>query len=90
MTKSSAIQGYTNSIKTLDGQIAQMDARITELKAEVKTNVQLVVTQKREINRMQAAAAGMTNQIAEYRSAVESLQGKLKEAYAASKSKTKP
>ena len=68
-------------IKTLDGQIAQMDARITQLKAEVKTNAELVITQRREINRLQATADGLTNQIAEYRSAVESLQGKLKEAY---------
>ena len=62
-------------------QIAQMDARITELKAEAKTNADLVITQKREINRLQATADGLTNQIAEYKSAVESLQGKLKEAY---------
>ena len=27
--KSAAIQGYTNSIRTMDRQIAQMDARIT-------------------------------------------------------------
>ena len=80
--KSAAIQGYTNSIKAMDGQIAQMDARITELKAEAKTNAEFVITQKREINRLQATADGLTNQIAEYRSAVESLQGKLKEAYA--------
>ena len=79
--KSAAIQGYTNSIRAMDGQIAQMDARITQLKAEAKTNAELVITQQREINRLQATADGLTNQIAEYRSAVESLQGKLKEAY---------
>ena len=80
--KSAAIQGYTNSIKAMDGQIAQMDARITQLKTEVKTNAELVITQQREINRLQATTDGLTNQIAEYRSAVESLQAKLKEAYA--------
>ncbi len=79
--KSAAIQGYTNSIRTMDRQIAQMDARITELKAEAKTNAELVITQKREINRRQATADGLTNQIAEYKLTVESLQGKLKEAY---------
>ncbi len=52
------------------------------LKPEAKTNAEFVLTQKREINRLQATADGLTNQIAEYRSAVESLQGKLKEAYA--------
>ena len=58
-----------------------MDARITELKAEAKTNADLVITQRREINRLQAAAEGLTNQVAEYKVAVESLQAKLKEAY---------
>ena len=86
--KSAAIQGYTNSIRALDGQIAQRDgqiaqrdARITQLKAEVKTNAEFVITQRREINRLQAAADGLTNQVAEYKLAVESLQGKLKDAY---------
>ena len=86
--KSAAIQGYTNLIRAMDGQIAQRDgqiaqrdARITQLKAEVKTNAEFVVIQKREINRLQATVDGLTNQVAEYRLAVESLQGKLKEAY---------
>lgn len=87
--QSAAIQGYTNSIRAMDGQIVQRDgqitqrdARITELKAEAKTNADFVITQKREINRLQAAVEGLTNQVAEYRLAVESLQGKLKDAYA--------
>jgi uncharacterized coiled-coil DUF342 family protein len=80
--KSSAIQDYTRSIQTMQHEIAQMDARISELKAQAKTNAELVITQKREINRWQATADGLTNEIAEYKLAVESLQGKLKEAYA--------
>jgi len=83
--KSAAILGYTNSIRTMDRQIAQMDARITELKAEAKTNAEFVITRKREVNRLQAAAEGLTNEITQYKSAVESLQGKLKEAYDAIK-----
>ena len=86
--KSVAIQGYTNSIRAMDGQIAQRDgqiaqrdARITQLKADVKPNADFVITQKREINRLQAAVDGLTNQVAEYRLAVESLQGKLQDAY---------
>ena len=70
--KSAAIQGYTNSIKAMDGQITQMDARITELKAEAKTNADLVISQKRELNRLRSTVDGLTNQVAEYRSAVES------------------
>jgi uncharacterized coiled-coil DUF342 family protein len=80
--KSAAIQGYTNSIRGMDSQIAQMDARITELKAQARTNADFIITQKREINRWQATADGLTNEIAEYKLAVESLQGKLKETYA--------
>ena len=79
--QSAAIQGYTNSIQTMDRQIAQMDARITELKAGAKANADFVMTQRRAINRLQATADGLTNQVAAYKSAVESLQGKLKEAY---------
>ena len=79
--KSAAIQGYTNSIRTMDDQITQMDARITQLKSEAKTNANLVIAQKGEINHLQATTDGLTNQVADYRSAVESLQGKLKAAY---------
>ena len=81
--ESAAIQGYTNSIRTMDRQIAQMDARITELKAGAKTNAEFVISQKREFNRLHATAEGLTNEITEYKSAVEGLQGKLKEAYQA-------
>jgi chromosome segregation ATPase len=79
--KSAAIQGYTNSILTMDRQIAQMDARLTELKENAKTNADLVVNQMRQINRLQIDAEGLTNQITEYKAAVTNLQGKLKEAY---------
>ena len=77
--KSSAIQGYTNSIRTMDRQIAEMDARITELKAEVKTNAELVITQKRDINQLQIDSEGLTNEITQYKGALTNLQVKLKE-----------
>ena len=79
--QAAAIQNYTNSIRTMDRQIAQMDARITEFKAEAKTNAALIISQKRELNRLQAVSAGLTNQVAAYQTAVENLQGKLKETY---------
>ena len=79
--KSAAIQGYTNSIRTMDRQIAQMDARLTALKGEVKTNADLIISQRRELNRSQITAEGLTNQITEYQGAVTNLQWKLKEAY---------
>jgi chromosome segregation ATPase len=79
--KSVAIQGYKNSIGSMDRQITQMDARLTEFKAEAKTNADLALSQKRDLNRLQATAEGLTNQIAGYKSAVENLQAKLKTAY---------
>ena len=79
--KSAAIQGYTNSIRTMDRQIAQMDARLTELKGEAKTNADLIISQRRELNRLQITAEGLTNQITEYKGAVSNLQGKLQESY---------
>jgi len=77
--KMAAIQDYTNSIAAMTSQIGQMDARITELKAGVKTNEQLVASQKLEINRLQFENQGLTNTVAEYKTAVDTLQAKLKE-----------
>jgi chromosome segregation ATPase len=81
--KAAAIQAYTNSIRTLDSQIALMDARITQLKAEAKTNAQFLITREREASRLKAAAEGLTDEITQYKSALESLEGKLKAAYEA-------
>jgi predicted transcriptional regulator len=58
-----------------------MDARLTELKAEAKTNADLIISQRRELNRLQITAEGLTNQLTEYKGAVTNLQGRLKEAY---------
>jgi chromosome segregation ATPase len=80
--QAAAIQGYTNSLQTMDRQIAQMDARLTELKGEAKTNADLIMNQKRELNRLQITTEGLTNQVTEYKVALTNLQGKLKEAYA--------
>jgi chromosome segregation ATPase len=79
--KSAAVQGYTNSIRTMDRQIAQMDARLTELRGEAKTNADLIINQRREINLSRITAEGLTNALTEYKAAVTNLQAKLKEAY---------
>ncbi|MDB6015620.1 MAG: hypothetical protein JWR19_109 [Pedosphaera sp.] len=79
--KSAEIQGYTNSMQMMDKQVAQMDGRITELKNTVQTNGQVMLEQKREINRLEAGNTALTNQIAEYKKAVETVEAKLKEAY---------
>jgi chromosome segregation ATPase len=80
--KNVAIQDATNSIATLNYQVAQMDARITEIKATAATNEQLVVSQKAEIAKLQFANANFTNEIAQYKIAVDTFSAKLKEAYA--------
>jgi chromosome segregation ATPase len=76
-----AIQDYTNSIASLNHQVDQMDARLTELKDTVKTNDQTILAQKREISRLQFTSEVLTNQIADYKTAVATLEGRLKDAY---------
>ncbi len=80
--KNIAIQDATNSIATLNHQVEQMDGRLAEIKAAAATNEVLVVTQKAEIFRLQFTGANLTNEIAQYKSAVDTLTLKLKEAYA--------
>ena len=80
--KNVAIQDATNSIATLNHQVAQMDARITEVKAAAATNEQLVVSQRAELAQLQFTNANLTNEVAQYKVAVDTLESKLKEAYA--------
>ena len=79
--KNVAIQDATNSVATLNHQVEQMDARLTEMKAAAATNEQLVVSQKVEIAQLQFNGANLTNEIAQYKTAVDTLTAKLKEAY---------
>jgi chromosome segregation ATPase len=76
------IQNDTNSIATLNHQIEQMDARITGIKAAAATNELLVVSQKAEIVQLQFANENLTNELAQYKAAMNTLESKLKEAYA--------
>lgn len=80
--KNVTIQDATNSIATLNHQIEQMDARLTEIKAAAATNEQLVVSQKAEIARLEFSNLNLTNEIGQYKAAVDTLAAKLKEAYA--------
>jgi chromosome segregation ATPase len=79
--KTLAIRGNTNSIHLMDGKIAQLDARVGELKGTVKTNEATLLEQKREIAKLEFSNVGLTNQLAEYKQALETLQNRLKEAY---------
>src|SRR5665213_2920898 len=80
--KNVVIQSATNSIATLNHQVEQMDARLTEIKAAAATNEQLVASQKAEIVQLQFAGDNLTNEIAQYKAAVDTLSSKLKDAYA--------
>ena len=80
--KNADIQNDTNSIAVLNHQIEQMDARITEIKSAAATNEQLVVSQKREISRLDFNNLNLTNEVNQYKQVVETLQSKLKDAYA--------
>jgi chromosome segregation ATPase len=80
--RDAAIQGYTNSIATLNHQVNQMDVSLTEMKTVVAANKQLVISQKADIAQLQFANNNFTNEIAQYKSAVDALEAKLKEAYA--------
>jgi chromosome segregation ATPase len=80
--KNADIQNDTNSIAVLNHQIEQMDARITEIKAAAAVDEQRVVSQKAEIAQLQFANENFTNEIAQYKTAVDTLESKLKNAYA--------
>ena len=80
--RDTAIQGYTNSLATLNHQVNQMDASLTEMKAEAVTNQQLIVSQKAQIEQLQFANENFTNEITQYKAGVNALEAKLKEAYA--------
>lgn len=80
--RNAAIQGYTNSIATLNNQVNQMDAHLTALKAAAETYEALIASQKAEIVQLRFDNENATNEIAQYKAAMDTLEAKLKEAYA--------
>ena len=79
--RESDIQNDTNSIANLSAQVEQLDASLTRAKAVAATNEQLVASQKAQITKLEFIGGGLTNEIADYKQAMDSLQAKLKEAY---------
>lgn len=77
-----SIQGDTNSIATLNAKVDDMDLRITGLKATVATNAQVMISQKAQIEQLQFEHDNDTNEIAQYKVAGDTLESKLKDAYA--------
>ena len=80
--RDASIQGYTNSLATLNHQVNQMDASLTEMKAAAATNEQLILSQKAEITQLQFTNEIFMNEVAQYRAGVDALEARLKEAYA--------
>jgi uncharacterized coiled-coil DUF342 family protein len=79
--QSADIQGYTNSIASMDAEIAGQQARIAELKQTVVSNDQAILAQKRDMLRLQFSADTMSNEIVQYQSLTNLLASKLTEAY---------
>jgi chromosome segregation ATPase len=80
--KSVAIRDNTNSIATLNHQISQMDANLTELRNEAKTNTEVKSAQKVELTRLNALNEGLSNELTQYKAAIGTLTNKLADAYA--------
>jgi chromosome segregation ATPase len=78
--QTTAIQGYTNSIKNMDAEIAGLSTRINELKQTAMTNEMTALEQKREITRLHSSNEMMSNEIVQYKDVVDKLEAKLKEA----------
>jgi uncharacterized coiled-coil DUF342 family protein len=79
--QSAEIQGYTNSIASMEAEIAGQQAGITELKQTLASNHNVIIEQGRENLRLQISVDTLTNEIVQYQSLTNLLAGKLKEAY---------
>jgi len=78
--RNASIENYTNSITSLDSRVNEMDGHIASLKTTVATNEQMVVSQRTQIEQLQYDNGTFTNEIAQYKTAVETLESKLKDA----------
>jgi chromosome segregation ATPase len=79
--QSTDIQAYTNSIKTMDAEIASLQARVTELKQEAMSNGELILSQKRDLLRLRVNSDTLSNEIVQYQGVTNILESKLQEAY---------
>jgi chromosome segregation ATPase len=78
--RNAAIENYTNSIASLNLHINEMDGRIADLKVTVATNEQMVISQKAQIEQLQFDNGNFSNEVAQYKVAVGTLEAKLKDA----------
>ena len=61
--ESTAIQGYTNTINNMDHQIAQMDARISDLRDTINSNTTTIVELHQENTRLNIAVESYSNAV---------------------------
>lgn len=61
--ESTAIQGYTNTINNMDHQIAQMDARISDLRDTISSNTVTIVGLQQENTRLNIAVESYSNAV---------------------------
>src|SRR5580698_6490931 len=78
--RDASIQNDTNSIASLNAKVDEMDGRITQLKGAVATNEQVLAWQTAQIEGLRFDNATVTNEIAQYKVAVNTLETKLKDA----------
>jgi chromosome segregation ATPase len=76
------IQGYTNSIARLNAKVSEMDVHMMALAATLATNEQMMASQEVQIAQLQFQHGNDTNEIAQYKTAVDTLDSRLKDAYA--------
>jgi uncharacterized coiled-coil DUF342 family protein len=65
----------------MDAEINQLHDRITQLKQAAVSNDEWAITEKREAVRLRSAGDILSNEIVEYKAAVDGLTSKLKHAY---------
>jgi chromosome segregation ATPase len=80
--RNATIQSDTNSIATLNTKVDDLDTRVAGLKATVAINEQVMASQKGQITLLQFDHENDTNEIAQYKMAVDMLNSRLKDAYA--------
>jgi uncharacterized protein HemX len=74
--RDASIQTDTNSIASLNAKVDEMDGRITQLKGTVATNEQVMAAQRAQIEGLRFDNATFTNEIAQYKVAVDTLETK--------------
>ena len=77
-----ALQDATNSVATLSHEDEQLDATVTGLKTAAATNEQIMASQRATLTQLQFATENLTNEVAQYKTAVDALESRLTNAYA--------